>query len=53
MNNQNMIDDVKTYKLTIEEVLRDQPELLAEVLKVKLRQKVKKEIAEIVSQKEN
>jgi len=44
---------MKTYKLTIEEVLRDQPELIAKVLKVKLRQKIKEEIAEIVSRKEN
>jgi hypothetical protein len=44
---------MRTYKLTIEEVLKDQPELLAKVLKVKLQQKVKEEIAEIVSRKGN
>ena len=40
---------METYKMTIVEALKDQPELLAEVMKVVIENDMKKEIAQIVA----
>jgi len=39
---------METYKMTIQEALKDQPELLEEVMKVVIENDRKKEIAQIV-----
>ena len=39
---------METYKMTIVEALKDQPELLVEVMKVVIENDMKKEIAQIV-----
>lgn len=40
---------METYKMTIVEALKDQPELLVEVMKVVIENDMKKEIAQIVA----
>ena len=40
---------METYKMTIQEALKDQPELLEKVMKVVIENDMKKEIAQIVA----
>jgi len=40
---------METYKMTIQEALKDQPELLEKVMEVVIENDMKKEIAQIVS----
>ena len=40
---------METYKMTIVEALKDQPELLVEVMKVVIENDMKKEIRQIVA----
>tara|TARA_Y100000401_G_scaffold12494_1_gene8532 strand:- start:575 stop:754 length:180 start_codon:yes stop_codon:yes gene_type:complete len=50
LNNTNLGDmKMETYKMTIVEALKDQPELLVEVMKVVIENDRKKEIRQIVA----
>ena len=40
---------METYKMTIQEALKDQPELLEKVMEVVIQNDMKKEIAQIVA----
>lgn len=40
---------METYKMTIQEALKDQPELLEKVMEVVIENDMKKEIAQIVA----
>jgi len=43
---------METYKMTIQEALKDQPELLEKVMEVVIENDMKKEIAQIVAKNE-